>query len=36
MASNMLIQSETFNSENIVYSKPETNTIPGQNFLIKN
>ena len=26
----MLIQSETFNSENIVYSKPETNTIPGQ------
>ena len=30
MASNMLIQSETFNSENIVYSKPETNTIPGQ------
>lgn len=30
MASNMLIQSETFNTENIVYSKPETNTIPGQ------
>ena len=26
----MLIQSETFNTENIVYSKPETNTIPGQ------
>ena len=26
----MLIQTETFNTENIVYSKPEVNTIPGQ------
>ena len=30
MSTNMLIQSESFKTENIVYSKPEVNTIPGQ------
>ena len=35
MSNSVLIQSNTFNTENLVFSKPEVNTIPGQKLSYK-